>query len=85
MLEVSKIFDWYRGDFEQGYRGIDSVEAFFAAYAAQLAQRPEDQQAIRAKKVKIALPRVRLGAERPAVSASAQRLPRRRELFLLPR
>ena len=54
MLEVSKIFDWYRGDFEQGYRGIDSVEAFLAAYAAQLAQRPEDQQAIRAKKVKIA-------------------------------
>ena len=42
-----------RADFEQGYRGIDSPAAFFAAYAAQLADRPEDQQAIRAKTVKI--------------------------------
>jgi hypothetical protein len=52
-LEVSKIFDWYEGDFEQGHRGIDSPAAFFAAHAAQLADRPEDQRAIRAKTVKI--------------------------------
>lgn len=52
-LEVSKIFDWYGSDFEQGYRGIDSPAAFFATYAAQLADRPADQQAIRAKTVKI--------------------------------
>ena len=37
----------------QGYRGIDSPAAFFAMYAAQLADRPADQQAIRAKTVKI--------------------------------
>jgi len=53
VLEVSKIFDWYEGDFEQGYRGIDSPETFFARYAVQLAERPEDQQPIRAKSVKI--------------------------------
>jgi len=53
VLEVSKIFDWYEDDFEQGYRGIDSPATFFAAYAAQLADRPADQQAIRAKAVKI--------------------------------
>jgi hypothetical protein len=52
-LQVSKIFDWYEGDFEQGHRGIDSPESFFAGYAVQLADRPEDQQAIREKSVKI--------------------------------
>jgi len=53
VLEVSKIFDWYGEDFGKGWRGINSLSAFFARHAAELADRPEDQQAIRAGQVKI--------------------------------
>jgi hypothetical protein len=52
-LQVSRIFDWYGDDFRQGQRGIDSLEGFFARYALQLADRPEDQQAVVNRKVKI--------------------------------
>jgi hypothetical protein len=37
-LEVSKIFDWYKGDFEKGHRGIKSVPQFLAGYADLLAE-----------------------------------------------
>lgn len=53
VLEVSKIFDWYREDFSKGWRGIDSLPAFLARYATELADRREDQQAVRAGQVKI--------------------------------
>jgi len=53
-LEVSKIFDWYKGDFERGARGITSREAFFARYADLLADDPRDQAAIREMRVPIA-------------------------------
>lgn len=46
-LEVSEIFKWYRADFEAGYRGIRSPAEFFARYAAQLADAPEQQKAVR--------------------------------------
>lgn len=52
-LEVSKIFDWYGGDFRLGHRGIHSLEAFFAQYAAQLADAPEQQAKIRAHAARI--------------------------------
>ena len=52
-LQVSRNFDWYGGDFRQGNRGIDSLEGFFARYAAQLAERPEDQQAVRERKIRV--------------------------------
>jgi hypothetical protein len=52
-LQVSRIFDWYGDDFRRGHRGIDSVEAFLARYAGVLADRPEDQQAVRERKAKI--------------------------------
>jgi hypothetical protein len=32
-LEVSKIFDWYKGDFDKGFKGFSSREVFFAKYA----------------------------------------------------
>jgi hypothetical protein len=32
-LEVSRIFDWYKADFEKGSRGISSVSQFLARYA----------------------------------------------------
>jgi hypothetical protein len=52
-LQVSRIFDWYGDDFRQGQRGIASPEQFLARYAAQLADRPEDQQAVREGKAKL--------------------------------
>jgi hypothetical protein len=42
-LEVSKIFDWYRADFERGWLGIGSREAFFGRYADLLAIPPADR------------------------------------------
>jgi hypothetical protein len=50
-LEVSPIFDWYRKDFESGFRGVRSREQFFGRYAALLADRPEDRAAIESGKV----------------------------------
>ena len=35
-LQVSSIFKWYQNDFEQGWRGADSLDAFFALYAESL-------------------------------------------------
>jgi hypothetical protein len=52
-LEVSQIFDWYGGDFNRGYRGIDSLEAFFAHYADQLADTPADRERIRSKRADV--------------------------------
>ena len=45
-LEVSRIFDWYHKDFEQGHRGIESVPRFLARYAAQLADSAQDRQLV---------------------------------------
>jgi hypothetical protein len=36
-LEVSRIFDWYKAEFERGSRGIVSVPHFLARYAGLLA------------------------------------------------
>ncbi|HQN14181.1 MAG TPA: DUF547 domain-containing protein, partial [Quisquiliibacterium sp.] len=53
-LEVSKIFDWYKGDFERSPRSPVSREAFFARYADLLADDPKDQAAVREMRVPIA-------------------------------
>ena len=45
-LEVSRIFDWYKGDFNKGLRGIPSSEAFFARYAQQLADQPDQRKIV---------------------------------------
>jgi Protein of unknown function, DUF547 len=52
-LEVSKIFEWYKGDFEKGYKGIKSREAFFARYAKSLTDNVEHQKALAEGKVAI--------------------------------
>ena len=44
---VSKIFDWYGEDFEQGRVGFTSLKDVFAKYATQLADAPEAQERIR--------------------------------------
>ena len=46
-LQVSKIFDWYRGDFEKGHRGSGSREQFFGRYADLLATDPKDRERVR--------------------------------------
>jgi len=45
-LEVSKIFDWYRKDFDSGLHGIDSLEGFLSAHARLLADSTADRQSI---------------------------------------
>ena len=52
-LEVSKIFDWYGGDFKMGHKGITSIPVFFARYAAQLADAPADRERIKAGTVPV--------------------------------
>ena len=53
-LELSKIFDWYGGDFKLGHMGIASLAAFAARYANQLADAPADRERIKAMTVDIA-------------------------------
>lgn len=52
-LEVSKIFDWFKVDWESGYKGIGrdgaavtSREMYFARYAALLADKLEERKLI---------------------------------------
>ncbi len=53
VLEVSRIFDWYRGDFEQGHRGIASLPALFARYSGRLARDEAGRKLIRDGKAPI--------------------------------
>jgi hypothetical protein len=60
-LEVSKIFDWFKEDWQSGLRGIGrdaapilSREQFLARYADALAATPEGRQAVRSQKVPLA-------------------------------
>ncbi len=53
VLEVSKIFDWFREDWQSGYRGlagaappVQSREQFFARYAKLLTDAAGDQQVV---------------------------------------
>lgn len=39
-VAVSNIFNWYRGDFEKGWRGAKTLPAFFALYADSLGLSP---------------------------------------------
>ena len=57
---MSKIFDWFREDWQSGYSGIGkdaapiaSREQFFAKYADILAASPEGRQAVRDRKAAI--------------------------------
>ncbi len=53
-LAVSKIFDWYRKDFEQGHQGIDSLQTLFSRHADVLGPTPQAQAEIRAGRYKLA-------------------------------
>jgi hypothetical protein len=52
-LEVSKIFDWYKGDFDKGLKGITSREQFFGKYADLLAADAAGQQILKEGKASI--------------------------------
>ena len=59
-LEVSKIFDWFKEDWQSGYKGIGkdqspvtSREQFFGKYAALLSDKPDEQKLISEGKVPI--------------------------------
>jgi hypothetical protein len=52
-LEISKIFDWYGKDFTKGHKGYTSVKQALAKYAVQLADKAEDQAAIREQKADV--------------------------------
>ena len=52
-LEVSKIFDWFGEDFEQGHRGYNTLSDVFAPHAALLADDPQVQEKIRRGQVPI--------------------------------
>lgn len=52
-LEVSKIFDWYRKDFEKGHQGFQRIGDVFARYADRLADAPADRELIRARKAQV--------------------------------
>jgi hypothetical protein len=53
-LMVSKIFDWYGGDFKLGHRGIQSLPGYLARYAEVLADAPADRERIKAQGLEIA-------------------------------
>jgi hypothetical protein len=60
VLEVSRIFDWFKEDWTSGYRGFEgksepvrSREQYFAAYAALLAGDPTHQKLILEQKAGI--------------------------------
>lgn len=52
-LEVSKIFDWYKQDFESGWHGWNSLNDFFAHYADKLTDTQEARQAVAAGNVDV--------------------------------
>ncbi|MGD9832487.1 MAG: DUF547 domain-containing protein [Piscinibacter sp.] len=52
-LAVSKIFDWYRKDFEHGHKGYDSLRTLFARHAEVLGATPQAQAEIRAGRYKL--------------------------------
>lgn len=52
-LEVSKIFDWYKDDFRQGYRGIGSVAAYLARFSEQLADAPSDRERVNSQRASV--------------------------------
>ena len=45
-IEVSKIFEWYKTDFEKGFKGIKSREQYFARFAKQMTDNAEHQKAV---------------------------------------
>lgn len=52
-LYVSRIFDWYEDDFQQGWQGINSVQDFLIRFADALALQESDIKALQAGDIRI--------------------------------
>lgn len=52
-LEVSEIFDWYRKDFERGWREWSSLAQFFAHYRDSLADTPHTRELLASENAEI--------------------------------
>ena len=52
-IEVSSIFKWYQDDFEQGWRGADSLEAFLALYSHSLGLDQATEKRLKSGKIDI--------------------------------
>lgn len=52
-VEFSQLFDWYRKDFEQGHRGLNSLQDLAARYADALADTSEQRERLTAKSAPI--------------------------------
>lgn len=52
-LNLSSIFKWYRGDFENGYKGAKSLSEFTLLYAQELKLSSEQQKALKNKDMDI--------------------------------
>lgn len=52
-VEISKIFDWYRADFESGWHDWHSLRQFLAHYADSLADTPEEKKQLTTGEIKI--------------------------------
>lgn len=54
VLTLSKIFDWYAGDFERGFRGTRSTAAFAGLYAAALGDDPDSTARVASGAIRLA-------------------------------
>jgi hypothetical protein len=52
-LQVSRIFDWYREDFERGSRGAASLAGFLARYGQSLGLDDSDRRRLRAGEIPV--------------------------------
>ena len=52
-LKVSSIFTWYRGDFEMGWRGAETLEDFLVLYSDALGFSATQKQALQSGKMDI--------------------------------
>ncbi|MEO9274506.1 DUF547 domain-containing protein [Marinomonas sp. 5E14-1] len=52
-VELSSIFKWYREDFEKGWKGYDSLEAFLVTYSESLALTTDAVAQLNAKNLDI--------------------------------
>lgn len=52
-MAVSSIFDWYGGDFAKGWRGANSLSAFFVLYADSLGLSPDQVGALKNNQMEI--------------------------------
>lgn len=53
VLQLSSIFKWYRDDFENGWRGTESLEQFIALYATDLSLSPQQIENLKNGKMRI--------------------------------